>query len=274
MRIIRINRLPDNALPHWNKFFFHFLLILILYATLTDNLFGQSFEYKLTSNGTDPTEIRSRADLYFARVISRASRDLFGSQLSGTYAFDQQFSAGMDIPYIYTDLSDGRQTMGIGDISIRGKIGLYRQKEDQFLRAVAAGFGLILDTGNADQGTGLGDYAFTLTLDASYSIADEILITPTIESYSTLGSDSSAANEHELHIKFLTVINFEEGIWISIRPELIIDLTGEYQYSLPIRMIAGYMLSTQFGVSAQYTNFLAGDERVNYFANVDLRFLF
>jgi hypothetical protein len=245
-----------------------------LCATLTDKLFGQSVEYRLTSNGTDPTEIRSRTDLYFARVTSGANRDLFGSQLSGTFAFDQQFSAGLDIPYIYTDLSGGRVGAGIGDIGIRGKVAFYRQNEEQFLRAVAAGVTLLLDTGDADRGTGLGDYALTLTIDASYSLADEILMTPTIESYSTLGSDSSEANEHELHIKFLTVINFEEGIWISIRPEIIIDLTGEYQYSLPMRMIAGYMLSTQFGVSVQYTNFLAGDDRVNYFANVDLRYLF
>lgn len=133
---------------------------------------------------------------------------------------------------------------------------------------------LSLDTGDADQGTGRGEYAITATINASYTLADEILIAPVIESFSTFGGDSSAANAHELHFKLLTVLNFEEGIWISIQPELIIDLTGEYQSSLPMRMIIGYMLSDQFGLSAQYTYYLAGDDRVNYFANVDLRYLF
>jgi hypothetical protein len=251
-----------------------FISILLFYSILSTKIYGQEFEYKLTPNGTDPTEIRSRADLFFAKVTSGASRDLFGSQLSGTYAFIQQFSAGLDVPYIYTDLSGGRQGTGIGDIGIRGKVGLYRQKNEQFLRSVAAGVRLLLDTGDADQGTGRGDYAIELNLNASYSLADEILIVPAIGTYSTFGADSSSANENELHLKFLTVLNFAEGIWISLQPELIIDLTGEYQYSLPVRMIVGYMLDSEFGLSAQYTSFVAGDDRVNYFANIDLRYLF
>jgi len=256
------------------KLLLNTIVIILLSSLLVEKTNAQGFTYKLTANGTDPTEIRSRADLFFAQVTSRASRDLFGSQLSGTYAINPKFSAGIDIPYIYTDLSGGRQGTGIGDIGIRGKVGLYRQKEEQFLRAVALGINLLLDTGDADQGTGSGEYAIELTLNASYSLAEEILIVPAIGTYSTLGADSSAENENELHLKFLTVLNFEEGIWISVQPELVIDLTGEYQYSLPVRMIIGYMFDDKFGLSAQYTNFVAGDDRVNYFANVDLRYLF
>lgn len=252
-----------------NSFF-----IVIVLMILAGNLSGQNFEYKLTNNSTDPTEIRTRADLFFAQITSRASRDLFGSQLSGTYAINRQLSAGLDIPYIYTDLSGGRQGTGIGDIGIRGKVSLYRQKQEQFLRAVAAGLKLSLDTGDADQGTGRGEYAITATINASYTLADEILIAPVIESFSTFSGDSNAADAHELHFKLLTILNFEEGIWISIQPELIIDLTGEYQSSYPLRTIIGYMLSKKFGLSAQYTHFMAGDDRVNYFANVDLRYLF
>ena len=120
------------------------ILVVVLLSTV---VYGQKFEYKLTDNGTDPTEIRTRADLFFAQVTSRADWDLFGSQISGTYALNQQFSVGLDLPYFYTDLSGGQQGSGIGDIGIRGKVGLYRQKEDQFLRSVAAGLKLILDTG-------------------------------------------------------------------------------------------------------------------------------
>ena len=169
------------------------LEIFMIFVFLLGNVLAQSFEYKLTSNGTDPTEIRSRADLFFAQVTSRANRDLFGSQLSGSYAFGQQFSAGLDIPYVYTDLSGGRQGTGVGDIGIRGKVGFYRQKEDQFLRAIAGGIKLLLDTGDADQGTGSGDFAIELTVNASYTLADEIIIAPVIQTYSTLGADSSSA---------------------------------------------------------------------------------
>ncbi len=256
------------------KMLLNTIIIILFSILLAESINAQGFTYKLTPNGTDPTEIRSRADLFFAQVTSRASRELFGSQLSGTYAVNQQFSAGIDVPYIYTDLSGGQFGAGIGDIGVRGKVSLYRQKEEQFLRAVAVGLKLLLDTGDAHLGTGKGDYAIESTLNASYSLAKEILIVPAIGTYSTLGADSSTANENELHLKILTVLNFEEGIWISVQPELVIDLTGEYQYSLPIRMIIGYMFDNKFGLSAQYTNFVAGDDRVNYFANVDLRYLF
>lgn len=109
-----------SSVPPWKKKIVKMqnsFFIVIVLMILTGNLSGQNFEYKLTNNSTDPTEIRTRADLFFAQVTSRASRDLFGSQLSGTYAMNRQFSAGLDIPYIYTDLSGGRQGTGIGDIS-------------------------------------------------------------------------------------------------------------------------------------------------------------
>ncbi len=51
-----------------NSFF-----IVIVLMILAGNLSGQNFEYKLTNNSTDPTEIRTRADLFFAQVTSRAS---------------------------------------------------------------------------------------------------------------------------------------------------------------------------------------------------------
>lgn len=255
------------------KSLFLFYCLSIFYPYM-GFLSAQDSFYDLTANGTDPTEIRSRMDLYFVQVTSRASRDLFGSQLSGDYALSKNLSAGIDLPYIHTELSGGRIGAGIGDIAFRGLLNIYRRDHDRYLKSSAIGIKLVLDTGSADEGTGDGKYAVAPNIAATYTLADEFFLSPVIELFSTFGGDSTAVDIHELHIKLLTVITFSEGIWISLRPELIIDLTGEFQASYPLRTIVGIMLSENFGLSAQYTHFLAGDERVNYFANVDLRYLF
>ncbi|TFH01417.1 MAG: hypothetical protein E4H13_05000, partial [Calditrichales bacterium] len=175
--------MKTKCLRYPKKISFKYFLPL-LFGLITSVQAGE-FPYRLSINGTDPTEIRTRVDLYFAQVTSLSSRDLFGSMLSGSYAVSEDFALKMDLPFIYTELSGGRIGSGAGDIAVYGMYSFHRRGQEEFLKAVSGVIRIVMDTGSADEGTGKGSAAIAPGLSASFSAMDEVLLIPSVEWFAT-----------------------------------------------------------------------------------------
>ena len=178
----------------------------------------------LTPNGTDPTEIRSRIDIVLAQLSNLGTADFLGAAFSGDYAFNSWFSAGAEIPIVYAHLS-GRKATGLGDVSIRMLASVYKANEMEFTKAVAAGLEVNLDTRDAGNGTGIGQTIIIPYVCASFEFAEEYLIIPQMK---YLFSAKENTNEiDELRLQVDNVFSFSESFWLSVMPEMIIDIKDE-----------------------------------------------
>jgi hypothetical protein len=225
----------------------------------------------LTTNGTDPTEIRSRVDIFLAQLTSLANSDIMGTTIAGDYAFTDWLMAGADIPYIYARFS-GQASTGIGDMRIRMIARMYRAEKTDLVKAVAGGIAVHLDTGDADRGTGIGQTIIIPNIAVSLILADELLIIPQLR---YLFSVKEYDNEiDEIRFQIDNVIDFSQEIWLSVMPEMIIDIKGERLTTYNLKSTLGKMLDEHWGISAVFTTNLYGEPRVDSRSHLSLRYLF
>jgi len=244
-----------------------FLHTIILFYCINVNIGSQS----LTPNGTDPTEIRSRVDIILAQLTSLANSDFIGTTIGGEFAFNNWLSAGADVPYVYARFS-GKTSTGIGDIRLKILTLLYRAAQFDLLKAVAGGIEFHLDTGDADRGTGIGQTIVIPHFTASMQLADEFLIIPRIRYLFSVKEHRDEIDEIRLDID--NVLAFPEEIWLSIMPELIVDLKGVRQTTFNLQSTLGKMLDRNWGISAVFTTNIFGEPRVESRSYFSLRYLF
>jgi len=240
---------------------------IILYFCINVNIAAQG----LTPNGTDPTEIRSRVDIILAQLTSLANSDFIGTTIGGEFAFNDWLSAGADVPYVYARFS-GKTSTGIGDIRLKILTSIYRAGQFELLKAVAGGIEFHLDTGDADRGTGIGQTIVIPHITGSIQLADEFLIIPRIRYLFSVKEHRDEIDEIRLDID--NVLAFPEEIWLSVMPELIIDIKGVRQATFNLQSTLGKMLDRNWGISAVFTTNIFGEPRVESRSYFSLRYLF
>jgi len=227
-----------------------------------------------TENGADPTEVRTRLDLQLVQLTGLGSGDFLGTTISGEYAFTPKFSAGMDIPLVYANVSGYSET-GIGDIRIKTTYNIvYDSTADEFFEALSGGINLYLNTGDAVRGTGIGQSFIAPHISLSYVLAEQLRVAPVVRQYVTLSKGPNDENVNEMHLQIEGIAVFEEMIWIKVAPEAVIDFTDNRIPTYNIRSSLGKMFDANWGLMAEFTSNIAGDPRVDYTSNLTLQYLF
>lgn len=255
----------------WKKL--SFLIILIILGSFTVSLLAQSNAYRLSENGTDPAEPRSRFDIILGEATKSTNGELFATTVSGDLAFARWGAVGAALPLMYANFAN--TGWALGDIQLNALLRLYRyQDEASWFQSLGAGADLFLNTGDADLGTGLGQYLVTPYLTATFFPARELMIAPLVEELITFGGDDKRKDRNELSIRIINVYTFPAGFWVNLTPELIVDLKGDTQNTWTLRNTLGKMTTKNLGFAADFITHIAGEKRFDYIARLNLRYLF
>jgi len=247
-----------------------FMIVLNLVWLLT-NLSAQNPDSTLSVNGTDPCEPRTRFDAYLARIEPLASGYILQMSATADWAFREWASVGLQVPLVYANFPS-TITTEIGDIQLNALLAFYRNKNEGTFKAAALGCDFFLNTGDVETGTGFGQYVIAPYLATSFYPAEEIMMTPIIEKYFSLNEDDANRSINDLSIRVNTTLTIEE-VWVTIAPELLIDLSDEMENLWTLRTSLGYMVNPKMGFSAELISQLAGEKRYNYLGRIAMRYL-
>jgi hypothetical protein len=247
-------------------------MIVLNFVWFLTNLSAQNPDSSLSPNGTDPSEPRTRFDAYFADIEPLASGYILQAAASADWAFCKWGSVGLQVPLVYANFPS-TVTTEIGDIQLNTLLAFYRNKNEGTFKVAALGCNFFMNTGDVETGTGFGQYVIVPYLTASFYPAEEIMITPIVEKYFSLNEDDSNRSINDLSTRINTTLTIEE-LWITVTPELLIDLSGDLENLWTLRSSIGYMINPQMGFSAEVISQLAGEKRYNYLGRIAMRYLF
>lgn len=253
---------------HLNTLLYCLFLLLLILTVIP----AQEISHPLSSNGTDPTEPRTRFDAYLGSTEPLSAGYIIQSSAMGNWAFNHWGSIGLSVPLVYADFPSS-VTFEVGDLELKTLFAFYKSKKQSSLKSIALGIDFFLNTGNVETGTGFGQYVVGPYLAASFFPSPEIMLTPIIEEFISLDKDDKGNKKNDLSLRIQTTYNFEQGIWLTLTPELIIDLLGEKANLWTLRSSIGKMINQKSGFSFDYISQLAGEKRFNYLARINYRYL-
>jgi hypothetical protein len=228
----------------------------------------------ITLNGTDPSEVRTRFDSYLGRVDPLSSGYILELGASYKLALFKWGSLGLSAPLVYADFTSST-TFEVGDIEINTLFSLYKRKSNHLdFKAVAVGFDASLNTGDVNVGTGFGQTILSPYITATFVPAEEILISPMIKEYISVSDDEQGRDMNQVSIRIINIYNFEQGIWLDLTPELILDLKGDKKSLWTLRSALGIMINRKYGFAANYISQLAGERRFQNIVSISMRYLF
>ena len=236
-------------------------------------LHGQVVAAGLSKNGTDPTEPRTRIDINIAEAQFIASGDIFGTILNGDIAFTDWVSIGIGIPYYYAVLPSTKVS-GIGDINIGFLIRLIAKQNKSGFASFAIGTDFSLNSGDSQNGTGLGQYVSSPYLIAAFYLGEDFLVAPIIQQYYSFGGIMEDPTLNEMSIRVRNTLSTEGGHWFTLTPEIIIDFNGVYRTRYLLRSTLGYMINEHWAISGDFVTHLYGDQRFESIGRLNLRYLF
>lgn len=251
---------------------FQLFICIFCFLFIAHPLLSQVSPYGVfIPNGSDPSEIRSRVDAQIVDVRGLRNRDLAGASLSGVYAIRGKMNIGLSMPLVYSDF-DGWLNDGLGDVALHLR---YRLSRPFYApRAIAIGADLLLKTGNYELGNSYGQYIAAPYITFVYNTEEEFLIAPILRYYFGFDADPGVNRRSELRFQLRSMVSYKNGFWTLLQPEAIFDFTGFNPTSLPLRTEIGKMFSLHWGASAEIIIYLAGKERTNYQAKINIRYLF
>ena len=251
-----------------------FLIFLFIALQVGSYLvIAQEYDVSRSSNGTDPTEPRTRFDAYLARIEPLSSGYILQTTVAGAWSFKNRASIGINIPLVYADFPSS-VTFEVGDIHLNGMLALYQKsnQETETFGRVSLGAEVYLNTGNVETGTGFGHYMLAPYLGFSYYPASELMITPLIEEFISLDKNESNRQRNDLSLRFNSTLTID-NVWVTLVPELVVDLLGKNKNLWTLRSSLGYMFTSKTGISAELISELAGEKRFNYLGQVSFRYL-
>ena len=77
-----------------------------------------------------------------------------------------------------------------------------------------------------------------------------------------------------MHLMIEGIAIFDNGIWIKVTPEAVIDFEGFRIPTYNLRSSLAKMFDKNWGIVAEFTSNLAGDPRVDFTSNLTLQYLF
>ena len=195
---------------------------------------------------------RHRIDLG-ALFLDEVSSDSFNGTVGYTYNLTHNANIGVTLPYIDPDTSASGNS-GIGDTIVAlSFVPSVRIGANPWVpRTVGTGIAVLAPTGDADEGRSLDSWVVSPYLGLIVPLTDSFFFAPQIGYVYSL--DKTAAGT-ELRIAFAeTGLGFVafNGFWASYFPSFAFDMETD-DWAINHRLAIGKMLSTNFGLSLDYT---------------------
>ena len=249
------------------------ILLFTVFVFLPIITQAQILDNWLTINGTDPTEPRTRIDINIAEAKFISTGDLFSTRFNADVAFIHWLSIGVGIPYYYAALPSATVS-GIGDITLGFLLNVMDKKNKDVFQAIGFGMDISLKSGDPETGTGLGQYIATPYLTVSFYPAEDVMVAPIIQEYYSFGGEPDARRLNEMSFRIRNVISTEDGHWLALTPELIVDYEGIYRPTFTFRTSLGYMIDKNWALSGDFIFHLYGDQRFSSLGRFNIRYLF
>lgn len=248
------------------------LLMILAIWCLRPSVQAQDSSQWISMTGTDPTDIRTRLDASLGRVDLLASGYILELAGSADLAFSRWGRIGVSIPLVYAYFPS-TTTTEVGDIKLTGLVSLFQQPLGSIFKALGIGADYFMNTGNVDLGTGYGQSIIAPYITASLYPADGLLVAPLVEEFISVSNDDSKNKRHDISVRIISTYGTEDGIWVTLAPELIIDALGERKNLYTLRTSLGMMLDEKMGFSADFVYQIAGERRFEYLARINMRYL-
>lgn len=255
----------------FNPFRIVLLMILALWCLLPPARAQEISEW-LSPSGTDPTDIRTRLDASLSRVDLLSSGYILELAGSADLAFSRWGRVGISIPLVYAYFPS-TTTTEIGDMKLTGLVSLFQQPQGSIFKALGIGADYFMNTGNVDLGTGYGQSIIAPYITASLYPADGLLVAPFVEEFISVSNDGAGNKRHDVSMRIISTYGTEDGVWVTLAPELIIDALGEKKNLYTLRTSLGMMLDERMGFSADFVYQIAGERRFQYLARLNMRYL-
>lgn len=247
------------------------LMILAIWCLLPSAQAQDSTQW-ISMTGTDPTDIRTRLDASLGRVDLLASGYILELAGSADLAFSRWGRVGVFVPLVYAYFPS-TTTTEVGDIRLTGLISLFQQPEGSIFKALGIGADYFMNTGNVDLGTGYGQSIIAPYVTVSLYPADGLLVAPFVEEFISVSDDDAGNKRHDVSVRIISTYATEDGVWVTLTPELIIDVLGEKQNLYTLRTSLGMMMDERMGFSADFVYQIAGERRFQYLARINMRYL-
>ncbi|MFQ5582864.1 MAG: hypothetical protein ACE5GL_00320 [Calditrichia bacterium] len=251
------------------------LLFSLLFFIFVFPLYAQQDSLWLSPNGTDPTDIRSHVNASIGRIDPLSTGYILQFSGEADLALTKWTSIGAEVPMVYADFPS-TVTFEMGDVVLRALVAFNKNSGysgESVFKGVALGLKFLMDTGNVETGTGFGQNITSPYLAVSLYPAEGILIAPIIQDFLSLEKDEEGRDLHQISLRIKSTATFSQGIWITLTPELILDLKNERENLWALRSSLGKMINKEVGFSADFLSHLAGEKRFNYIAGISLRYL-
>jgi hypothetical protein len=251
------------------RVFFSILLVLTALSVLSAN----DNKWKLSLTGTDPTEVRDRFDFIIGEAQFTSSFNTFGVSAQGYKAVLSWLSVGVKVPFIYSH-ADYEDKFSMGDVNLGLLASFYSNKNSTMFTRFAFGLKYYLNSGDPDIGTGVGQQYVAPSLKAIFMTPEgDAFIAPVIEYYYSINNDPNYLEINKLALKIDGTLTFND-YWITVSPQVRFDFNDVYVNTYYIASSIGKMVTSKWGVSADFIYRFAGEPDFDYLGRLNIRYLF
>jgi hypothetical protein len=249
--------------------YFAILLTLAMISALSAN----DKKWKLSLTGTDPTEVRDRFDFVVGEAQFTSSFNIFGINAQGYKMLLPWLSVGVKVPLLYSH-ADYEDKFSIGDVNLGLLASFYSKRSSTMLTRFAFGLKYYLNTGDPDIGTGTGQQYIAPSLKAIFMTTEgDAFFAPAVEYYYSINNDPNYLKINKIALKFDGTLTFND-YWITISPQVRFDLNDVYVNTYYIASSIGKMITSKWGISADFIYRFAGEPDFDYLGRMNIRYLF
>ena len=225
-------------------------------ATLTQSS-SQRIGLAYPSNGTDPTEIRSRAEFRYDHQDRQGDdlADIFTLRVD--WALSDQFVVRAEVPYEEVERAgpDDVDASGRGDAFVA--LGWQVAREEDF--SVYFGGDVILDTAAEDE-LGCGRTQIAPEIVTGFALVEmQSMFYPVYQHVLSVGGgDGRDVNLSQFRTTLVT--HWTKRFWTAFEPEFVVDWEREGHTGMTAELEFGAMIDTHLGVWVRPGGGLFGDD--------------
>jgi hypothetical protein len=214
--------------------------------------------------------------------------ELWVTTLRFAYAATGDFQVGIEIPLVHADidrpLEEGQQLIvaatsrnsgtGLGDIGFSAKYGFYEGKG--LIQRAVIGAELFLNSGDAEDGTGLGtnQIAPFFGLMLSPRRIRSLLNVCLFQYFNSFGGEKGAPDKEIFAYRNLVIKRWSAGFWTLLDPIFQWNFENDDDFSVYAKLQAGRMFSKQVGLALEYGLEIEEEAGANYNVEFLLRYIY
>ncbi len=221
--------------------------LLMTFPALADDQVTETLE-TTEESGEAERGPRHRLDLTIA-FLDTVEIDTASALLSYTYNVTPRSNLTFVVPYLDPDVSSGGNS-GFGDLGIAWSYVpfLSISANPWIPRTVGSGIGVIIPTGDPDDGRSLGAVIVNPFLGLVVPLSKTFFLAPTLGYAHSLAQTNADTDVRQTSLELAVSYVSLKGLWVNYTAEVIRDLESS-ETSLNHRLAIGKQFKSGFGLS-------------------------